>query len=79
MMNDRLKKLLSEKTVIFDGAIGTEIYKKNFFVNTSYESLCLNNPKVIREIHLSYKDAGAEVLTTNSFGANFNTLNKFLL
>lgn len=39
MMNDRLKKLLSEKTVIFDGAIGTEIYKKNFFVNTSYESL----------------------------------------
>lgn len=28
MMNDRLKKLLSEKTVIFDGAIGTEIYKK---------------------------------------------------
>lgn len=58
MMNDRLKKLLSEKTVIFDGAIGTEIYKKNFFVNTSYESLCLNNPKVIREIHLSYKDAG---------------------
>ncbi|MGN0869835.1 MAG: bifunctional homocysteine S-methyltransferase/methylenetetrahydrofolate reductase [Victivallales bacterium] len=79
MMNDRLKKLLSEKTVIFDGAIGTEIYKKNFFVNTSYESLCLNNPKVIREIHQSYKDAGAEVLTTNSFGANFNTLNKFLL
>ena len=78
-MNDRLKKLLHEKTVIFDGAIGTEIYKKNFFVNTSYESLCLNNPGVVREIHQSYRDAGAEVLTTNSFGANFNTLNKFLL
>ena len=76
-MSDKLKRLLDSKTVIFDGAMGTEIYRHNFFVNTSYESLCLSAPKVIKEIHQSYKDAGAEVLTANSYGANSNRLVKF--
>jgi homocysteine S-methyltransferase len=44
-MSDKLKKLLESKTVIFDGAIGTEIYKRKFFVNTCYESLCLTAPR----------------------------------
>lgn len=78
-MANKLQERLSGRTIIFDGAIGTEIYKKNFFLNTSYESLCLTSPKIVREIHESYRDAGAEVLTTNSFGANFLQLNKFLL
>ena len=78
-MTDLLKERLSGKTIVFDGAVGTEIYKKNFFLNTSYESLCLSAPKIVREIHESYRDAGAEVLTTNSYGANFFQLNKFLM
>ena len=78
-MSNPLRERLQTKTVIFDGAIGTELYKKNFFLNTSYESLCLSAPKAVREIHESYRDAGAEVLTTNSFGANAELLNKFLL
>ena len=78
-MIDKLKDRLQNSTVIFDGAVGTELYKKNFFLNTSYESLCLTSPKIVREIHESYRDAGAEVLTTNSYGANFLQLNKFLL
>ena len=78
-MTNRLKERLRGNTIIFDGAVGTEIYKKNFFLNTSYESLCLSSPKIVREIHESYRAAGAEVLTTNSFGANFLQLNKFLL
>ena len=78
-MIDKLKDRLQNSTVIFDGAVGTELYKKNFFLNTSYESLCLSSPKIVREIHESYRDAGAEVLTTNSYGANFLQLNKFLL
>jgi len=76
-MSDKLKRRLEEKTLIFDGAMGTEIYRRNFFVNTSYESLCLSNPKVVKEIHESYKDAGAEVFITNSYGANSNKLSKF--
>ena len=78
-MSEKLKECLRDGIVVFDGAVGTEIYKKNFFLNTSYESLCLSAPKVVREIHQSYRDAGADVLTTNSYGANFFQLNKFLM
>ena len=73
----KLKELLKRGIVIFDGAIGTEIYRRNFFVNASYEQLCLSAPDTIREIHRSYLDAGAEVLTTNSFNANARRLGRF--
>jgi len=76
-MQDKLKAALENKVVVFDGAMGTEIYRKNFFVNTSYDNLCLSAPGVIQGIHEAYLDAGAEVLTTNSYGANFNKLSKF--
>lgn len=76
-MKNILQERLSFKTVIFDGAMGTELYKRNFFVNVSYENLCLSAPKVVQEIHTAYKNAGAEVLTTNSYGANFANLSKF--
>ena len=76
-MQSKLKDALEKKVLVFDGAMGTEIYRRNFFVNTSYENLCLSNPGVIEAIHRSYLDAGAEVLTTNSYGANFNKLAKF--
>jgi len=76
-MRDILQEKLLKQIVIFDGAVGTEIYKRNFFINTSFESLCLTAPKVISEIHRSYVDAGAEVLTTNTFNANFNKLSRF--
>lgn len=76
-MQNKLKEALENKVLVFDGAMGTEIYRRNFFVNTSYENLCVSNPKVIGEIHRSYLEAGAEVLTANSYGANFNKLAKF--
>ena len=73
----KLKKLLERGIVIFDGAMGTEIYRRNFFVNASYEQLCLSAPNIIRDIHRSYLDAGAEVLTTDSFNANARRLGRF--
>ncbi|WP_176014635.1 bifunctional homocysteine S-methyltransferase/methylenetetrahydrofolate reductase [Victivallis sp. Marseille-Q1083] len=76
-MTDLLKERLQDHVVIFDGATGTEFYKRNFFVNTSYESLNLTNPKVVGDIHRSYVEAGAEVVTTNSYGANRQKLARF--
>lgn len=70
-------KLAAQAVVIFDGAMGTELYKRGFFVNTCYESLCLTSPQTIRGIHQSYAEAGAEVLVANSFGANAHTLARF--
>ena len=61
-MENRLKSRLENGVAVFDGAMGTELYKKNFFVNTSYESLCLNNGDAVRSIHVAYRDAGAEAM-----------------
>jgi len=74
---DKLKRALDAGLVIFDGAMGTEIYRRNFFVNASYEELNLSRPDVIREIHRAYFEAGAEVLTTNTFNANSRSLGRF--
>lgn len=56
--------------LIFDGAMGTEIYKHGVFINTCYDHLNLTNPDLISAIHQSYADAGADVIETNTFGAN---------
>lgn len=77
MAENRLRRKLKEGIVVFDGAMGTEIYKRNFFINTSYEGLCLTDPGVILDIHRSYREAGAQVLTTNTFAANYCQLSKF--
>jgi methionine synthase I (cobalamin-dependent)/5,10-methylenetetrahydrofolate reductase len=61
---------ISEHPLIFDGAMGTMIYSKGVFINTCYEHLCITNPKLVAGIHQEYADAGADVIETNSFGAN---------
>ena len=52
-----LQQKLAESLTIFDGAIGTEIYRRNFFVNASFEQLNLTAPDVILDIHLQYLKA----------------------
>jgi len=76
-MANKLRQRLSEGALVFDGAMGTEIYKRDFFVNTSFDGLNLTAPQVISEIHASYVDAGADVITTNTFAANRVNLSKF--
>ncbi|MBT3378198.1 MAG: bifunctional homocysteine S-methyltransferase/methylenetetrahydrofolate reductase [Lentisphaerae bacterium] len=56
--------------LMFDGAMGTRLYEKGVFINTCYDELNLTNPKLVAEIHQEYRDAGADVIETNTFGAN---------
>lgn len=56
--------------LVLDGAMGTELYRRHVFTNRCYDELCLSDPKLIRSIHQDYCDAGADVLLTNTFGAN---------
>ncbi|MEA4862941.1 MAG: bifunctional homocysteine S-methyltransferase/methylenetetrahydrofolate reductase [Victivallaceae bacterium] len=69
-MSNLLEDKLRDHVVIFDGATGTELYNRNFFVNSCYEYLNLTNPDTVLQVHAAYVEAGAEVLTTNSYGAN---------
>jgi len=66
-----LDRLLDpEQVVMFDGAMGTMLYARGVFINQCYDELVLRSPDLIREIHSAYVQAGAEVVESNSFGAN---------
>ena len=66
-----LDRLLDpEQVVMFDGAMGTMLYSRGVFINQCYDELVLRSPDLIREIHSAYVHAGAEIVESNSFGAN---------
>ena len=69
-MPDFREALDSDRVVLFDGAMGTELYRRGVFVNRCYDALSLDEPELVREIHRDYRRAGAEVLETNTFGGN---------
>lgn len=68
---------IKDTPLIFDGAMGTVIYEKGIFLNACYDELNLTNPDLIKSIHQSYVDAGADVILTNTFGANRIKLEKY--
>jgi len=66
-----LKDLLADgRTHVFDGAMGTMLYARGVFLNVCYDELSLKQPDLIRDIHREYVRAGAELIETNTFGAN---------
>jgi len=66
-----LQRLLDpERVVVFDGAMGTMLYAKGVFINQCYDELNIKAPNLVRDVHAAYAKAGAEVLETNTFGAN---------
>jgi homocysteine S-methyltransferase len=66
-----LRDLLADGRVhVVDGAMGTMLYGRGVFLNVCYDELNLKQPDLVREIHREYVRAGAELLETNTFGAN---------
>jgi len=61
---------IDRRVLVCDGAMGTMLYSKGVFVNRCFESLNLSEPDLVAEVHLDYVRAGADVLETNTFGAN---------
>ena len=62
--------LASGDALLFDGAMGTVLYNKGIFINRCFEDANLSAPGLVREIYQEYLSAGAQVLTTNSYGGN---------
>lgn len=76
--------LLKEKILIADGAMGSLVQDLNLDIEKDYwgkenctDILCLSRPELIKDIHLAYLKAGAELITTNTFGASAITLKEF--
>jgi homocysteine S-methyltransferase len=56
--------------LVFDGAMGSLLYERGVFVTQNFEQLNVSRPDVVRKIHEDYVAAGAQVIETNTFGAN---------
>lgn len=67
----RLEALIADgRAHVVDGAMGTVLYSRGVFLNVCFDELSLKQPDLVRDIHREYVKAGAEVLETNTFGAN---------
>jgi methionine synthase / methylenetetrahydrofolate reductase(NADPH) len=65
-----LNDIFSGRPVLCDGAMGTVLYARGIFINRCYDELNLSDPALILAIHEEYLQSGAEILETNTFGAN---------
>ncbi len=61
---------LKKTPILCDGATGTLLYAKGVFINRCYDELNLSQPELIRQLHHDYLHAGAQIIETNTFGAN---------
>lgn len=63
--------MLSDGRVhVMDGAMGTVLYARGVFMNVCYDELNASNPALVEDVHEQYVRAGAEIVATNTFGAN---------
>ncbi|MFC6647350.1 bifunctional homocysteine S-methyltransferase/methylenetetrahydrofolate reductase [Granulicella cerasi] len=76
-MADVRQKLFNGQTVLCDGAMGTMLYGCGVFINRCYDELNVSQPETVRSVHQQYLQAGAQVIETNTFGANRFRLKHF--
>ena len=68
---------LDERVLVCDGAMGTMLYAKGVFINKSFDALNINQPELVAGVHDEYIRAGADIIETNTFGANRIKLGSF--
>src|ERR1700689_345164 len=72
-----LLSLFANRTVLCDGAMGTALYGRGVFLNKCFDELNLTQPELVRSVHEEYLQAGAEIIETNTFGANALRLQRY--
>src|SRR5262245_37205812 len=68
---------LEQRVLVCDGAMGTMLYSKGVFINKSFDALNVSQPQLVRDVHQDYVRAGADIIETNTFGANRIKLGSF--
>jgi len=74
LMAEDLLSQLEKGVVVFDGAMGTMLYDRGIFINRCFDEVNLSNPSMVEDIHREYISAGADVIETNTYGANRHKL-----
>ena len=73
----RFLEELHERVYVCDGAMGTMLYSKGITINRCFEELNLSMPSLVKQVHEEYVGAGAEIIETNTFGANLFRLAQY--
>lgn len=68
---------IDQRVLVCDGAMGTMLYAKGIFLNRSFDELNVKEPDLVSDVHHAYVRAGADVIETNTFGANRIKLGTF--
>src|SRR6185295_15921604 len=68
---------IEDRVLVCDGAMGTMLYAKGIFINKSFDALNVQQPDLVAEVHQEYVRAGADIIETNTFGANRIKLGSF--
>src|SRR4051812_4906053 len=68
---------IDQRVLVCDGAMGTMLYAKGIFLNRSFDELNIREPDLVGEVHHAYVRAGADLIETNTFGANRIKLGTF--
>ncbi|MBK5260093.1 MAG: bifunctional homocysteine S-methyltransferase/methylenetetrahydrofolate reductase [Thermoanaerobaculia bacterium] len=76
-MQDFIQAVADEHIYLFDGAMGTMLYSRGVFINKCYDELNVRSPEIVLEVHKQYVKAGADILETNTYGANRVKLQSF--
>ena len=76
-MREPILQRLEKRPLVADGAMGTMLYARGVSLNRCFDELSLSDPDLVKEVHVGYMKAGAELLETNTFGANRFRLGKF--
>ena len=74
-MSDLLERLSSE-VILADGAMGTMLHSRGVSFEKCFDELNLTNPVAVADVHREYIEAGAQLILTNTFGANRFKLGK---
>src|SRR5689334_13321235 len=75
-MTNKFLDLLSERIILADGAMGTMLHTRGVGFDKCFDELNLTNPSAVADIHRAYIEAGAQLIITNTFGANRFKLSK---
>ncbi|MFU8827659.1 MAG: homocysteine S-methyltransferase family protein, partial [Brevefilum sp.] len=66
----------SDRPIIADGAMGTLLHDQGIKIDACFDALNLSQPAIVADIHRAYIQAGAELIKTNTFGANRTKLDR---
>jgi methionine synthase / methylenetetrahydrofolate reductase(NADPH) len=77
MTRDFRSAVTDDRVYVFDGAMGTMLYSRGVYINRCYDELNLTNPELVLGVQREYLKAGADIIESNTYGANRSKLSGY--